>query len=452
MAATEAPMKWTMSVLALALVVVPWAVLALMGREVIPASIELTGRLFALTLVLSYVSAWLLAIAISRTRRLMIYRALATTLVAVVLVSILELPAALHRIHWEAVFRRLTGEGRDYGAAYVHDAALGFRRIPGIRWSGRVLSDVERGSGLPRTAERPITFTYDRWGYRNAVEMARADVVLVGDSYVEGWYVDDAETVAARLAERLGVPVANLGVAGYGTLQELIVLRSDALARLPRTIVWVFFEGNDLYDDQSFESSRLAAPPTAEETTPHREGLAAAHGWRRRSFTLNAVRWLRRVSHPLVPNRAPYWANRQGEASTADRIYFADYAKVPWTDYERGRWKITRAAFEDGVALARSRGAEIAFVYAPIKFRVYRDVLEIPADSPLHGWAAWTELPVLFQEFCAENGVRCLDLTEPFARAVREGVPVFARTDTHWGPAGHDLAARELERFLAPHR
>ena len=36
------------------------------------------------------------------------------------------------------------------------------------------------------------------------------------------------------------------------------------------------------------------------------------------------------------------------------------------------------------------------------------------------GWAAWPELPVLFAEFCAENGVRCLDLSEPFARRAGE--------------------------------
>jgi hypothetical protein len=424
-------------------------VLALMGREVVPGSIALADRLFAVTLLITWVGLWICAIAVSRAPRRMVFRAVGTTLVVLVLLALLELPAALRRVHWEAVFRGLTGEGRDYGAAYVHDAELSFRRIPGLSWSGRVRSDVEQTYGLPRAAAEPITFTYDRWGYRNPVEIEQADVVMVGDSYVEGWYVDDRATLAARLAARLGLPVANLGVAGYGTLQELRVVRGDALDRRPQLIVWVFFEGNDLYDDQHFENSRLAPPPSEAERTPHPEGLAAAHGWWRRSFLRNAGRWLRRLGHPLAPNRAPYWAYRRGEEGPDARIYFADYAAVGWTDYERGRWQTTRAAFEDGLAEARSRGVEIVFVYAPIKFRVYRDAVEIPPGSPLNGWAAWTELPVLFADFCAENGVRCLDLSEPFTRAVRAGVPVFARTDTHWGPAGHDLAAVELARVLA---
>lgn len=127
----------------------------------------------------------------------------------------------------------------------------------------------------------------------------------------------------------------------------------------------------------------------------------------------------------------PYWAYLWAEDGPDRRIYFADYAKIPWSDYERKRWDTTRAAFEEGVALARSRGVEVAFVYAPIKFRIYRDVLEIPGDSPMRGWSAWAELPPLFAEFCADNGVRCLDLTPAFQRAVRDGSEVFARTDTH---------------------
>jgi hypothetical protein len=434
----------------LVVVIASWIVTGLIAREVLPGSRELTDRLFFAAVPLTWLGLWLFAVVAARATRPMLYRALAANIVAVALLGILELPAALGWMHWTIVFRRLTGEGTDYGTAYVYDADLSFRRIPGLAWTGRPSSDIEQGYGLPRSASEPISFTYDRWGYRNAVEMERAAIVLLGDSYVEGWYVDDAETVASRLAARLDVPIANLGVAGYGTLQELRVLRSDALDRRPQLVVWFFFEGNDLYDDQSFENSRLAEPPSPAETVPHPEGLAAAHGWRERSFTLNALRLLRRWSHPLIPNRAPYWAHRRGETSPRTRIYFADYGAVPWTDFEMERWRTARAAFEEGVALARARDVEVVFVYVPTKYRVYRDALEIPPDSPLAGWSAWTRLPRLFSEFCTSNGVRCLDLTEPFREAVLEGAAIYARTDTHWGPAGHDLAALELARLLGP--
>ncbi|MGH9379397.1 MAG: alginate O-acetyltransferase AlgX-related protein [Thermoanaerobaculia bacterium] len=438
--------RWAIS--AAVVVLAALTILGLMAREIVPGSTELTNRLFALALPLTYVGLWASLILVSRTPRTMLVRGLVITFTVVLVLLILEIPAGLGWVHWTVVFRRLNGEAADYGTAYVHDAELSFRRIPGLTWTTRPLSDVEQGSGLPPAATERITFTYDRWGYRNAEEMEHAEIVLLGDSYVEGWYVSDEQTVATRLAARLGRSVANLGVAGYGTLQELRVLESDALARRPRTVVWFFFEGNDLYDDQTFENSRLADPPSPPETVPHPEGLATAHGWKERSLALNALRRLRRWSHPLIPNRAPYWALLPGRSGAAARIYFADYAAVPWTEFEAARWATTKAAFDEGLAFAATRGMDLVFVYIPIKYRVYRHVIEVPPDSPIRSWRVWTELPELFRAFCASARAPCLDLTAPFERAARRGAMVYARTDTHWSAKGHDLVAAEIEAVL----
>ena len=434
---------------AAALVAALWTALALMAREGVPGGWELTARLFAVALPLTWVGVWAVLVLASRRSRPMLYRGIATTLSVLLVLLVLELPAALGLLHWTILFRRATGEGTDYGTAYVYDAELSFRRIPGLSWTGRPQSDVEQGSGLPRTATEPITFTYDRWGYRNAVEMERADVVLLGDSYVEGWYVSDEQTVAARLSALLDRPVAGLGVAGYGTLQALRVLRGDALERRPRAVVWFFFEGNDLYDDQTFENYLLAEPPGEEETIPHPDGLAAAHGWSERSFAVNAVRYLRRWAHPLVPNRSRWWALLPGRTGPEARIDFADYAAVPWRKYEADRWATARAAFEEGRAFARAEGISLAFVYVPIKYRVYWRLVELPPESPMETWRPWRELPRLFRDFCAAERAPCLDLTRPFQRAARAGAEVYARTDTHWSPEGHALAAAEVADLLA---
>lgn len=239
---------WAILVVATALAL--WITLGLMARQLVPGSAGLTDRLFALTLLLTYVGLWSSLILASKTPRPMLYRALGTSLTLGIIFVVLEIPASLRQVHWKIVFRRLAGEGVDYRTAYVSDAELSYRRIPGVKWSTLPASDIEQEFRLPPTADEPITFTYDKWGYRNAVDMEHADIVLIGDSYVEGWYVSDEETVASRLSARLGRPVANLGVAGYGTLQELRVLEGDALARQPEVVVWFFFEGNDLYDDQ----------------------------------------------------------------------------------------------------------------------------------------------------------------------------------------------------------
>lgn len=407
-----------------------------------------TTLFFGLALAATYAGLWIVAITVSRSRRLMLLRAVTTTCTVVIILLILELPAMLKCVHWRLVFRSLSGEGVDYQTAYVLDESLSFRRIPGLHWSGRPASDIEERYGLPRSLKKPITFTYDRWGYRNATEIEEADIVLIGDSYVEGWYVSDEQTAASQLAERLGRPVANLGIAGYGTAQELRVLQGDAMDRRPNVAVWFFFEGNDLYNDQSFENAMLAAPPRAEETRPYAEGLTRHHGWKQRSFTLNAFRWLRRWAHPLVPNRAPYWGYLSVPEDASQRIYFADYGGVPWTEYEENRWARAQTNFMTGIEFAREHGVDLIFLYVPTKYRVYRDVVEIPAGSPMENWDVWNELTKRFLDFCSTASVPCVDLTGPLQEAAQQGTHVYAPTDTHWTPEGHALVAAELERLL----
>lgn len=429
----------------LVLTALPWVALALLARDLMPGHRSWINPAFAATLFTTYVGAWLAAIAASALPRRMLLRALATSSVLLLLIAIAELPAMLRLIHWNLIFRTLAQEGGDYKTAYVLDEQLSFRRIPGLHWSGRPPSDVEDSYGLPRTLEQPITFTYDRWGYRNATDMPQADVVLLGDSMVEGWYVSDAQTVAAQLASRLQRPVANLGVAGYGTLQQLRVLKGDALARKPTAIAWFFFEGNDLYDDQTFSNALVAGPPTAADLAASRGGLTHTHGWRERSFVINLFQRIRRASDPVIPAQAPFWARLPGHDQ---RVYFFPYSAVPWTDYEEMRWAIARAAFEDGVAFARDRGLALMFLYVPEKYRVFRDFIEVPAGSAIHGWNVWPLLPVRFRDFCTEAGALCLDLTDQLRDAVAHGGLPYHLNDTHWSPEGHAIAAAAVSRLL----
>jgi SGNH hydrolase-like domain, acetyltransferase AlgX len=422
-----------------------WLGVLLLAHEYVAASIVLTNAAFGVALLIMYVGLWLLCIVLSRSPRFMLIRAIAATLSIMFIMLMLELSAAFRLVHWEVVIRSLSGDGADYMTAYALDKDLSFRRIPNLHWSERPASDIERSYGLPPSLLTPISFTYDPWGYRNATAVEHADVVLLGDSYVEGWYVSDEQTVASRLASRLARPVANLGVAGYGTIQEFRVLERDALTRCPQVIAWFFFEGNDLYDDQEFENFLIAEPPSPEQVVPRAEGLTSSHGWRKRSFLLNSFSLLRHWSHHIIPNRVPYWAFLRHEANR--RIYFADYGAVLWTEYEESRWDVAKAYFKKGIELARAGGVHVILLYIPIKYRVYRELIEVPHGSPLQHWNVWP-LPTKFMEFCKSVQVPCIDLTDRLQQAARQGIHVYAPTDTHWSAAGHELVAAELEGTL----
>ncbi len=89
----------------------------------------------------------------------------------------------------------------------------------------------------------------------------------------------------------------------------------------------------------------------------------------------------------------------------------------------------------------------LLLVYVPIKFRVFRDFIDIPAGSELREWTLWP-LPDFFGQFCHAEGLACLDLTELLRGYVREGGMPYAPADTHWSPEGHRLIAQRLQEML----
>jgi hypothetical protein len=415
-----------------------WSLLALVARIAPVQAATATDVLFLLALPLTYVALVGAVVQASARPREALLRGTALTLGLVMALSLLELAAAARLVHWELLFQWLRNEEQ----YYVADPDLGFRHTPSVRHSGRLQSDVERAWGLPASRPDRITITYDRRGYRNATELDRADIVLIGDSYVEGGFVSDDQVVSTHLEAGLARPVANLGVAGYGTSQELIVLKRDAMPLQPRVVIWFFFEGNDLYNDYLFENLQVAARETG-GATPWTE----QHGWWSRSFVRIANAQLRLMLHPLVPRYCPHFGTISVGPHRGQKILFAPEAAVPWREFERDRWDRAQHTLREAARTTRERDVNLLLVYVPIKFRVYRDFMELSQDSEVRDWALWS-LPELFAQFCRTEGLACLDLTGPLRDSVRTGGMPHAPTDSHWSAEGHRLVAQALQEQL----
>jgi hypothetical protein len=70
-------------------------------------------------------------------------------------------------------------------------------------------------------------------------------------------------------------------------------------------------------------------------------------------------------------------------------------------------------------------------VYVPIKFRVYREFVQLPPHSEVREWTLWP-LPDLFTQFCAAERLACVDLMGVLRDTVREG----ARPIRQWTRTG----------------
>jgi hypothetical protein len=110
-------------------------------------------------------------------------------------------------------------------------------------------------------------------------------ILAVGDSYTEGWDVDDDDSWPAALERLTGTPVVNAGVFGYGTDQ--IILRAEQLLPIvqPKILIVGFLEFDIFRSAHSsfgspkpyftFESGQLQFhPPQPIEPSSQHEVLA----------------------------------------------------------------------------------------------------------------------------------------------------------------------------------
>lgn len=103
---------------------------------------------------------------------------------------------------------------------------------------------------------------HDAWGFRNAGQPDRADVVALGDSQTYGVSAPPEEAWPQQLSRRLGLRVYNMGCGSWGPGQYLPLLPKVA-ALHPAIVVAVLYTGNDLWDMLELAYLRRSIPEVA---------------------------------------------------------------------------------------------------------------------------------------------------------------------------------------------
>jgi hypothetical protein len=111
---------------------------------------------------------------------------------------------------------------------------------PTVGWKPRPQLDAHG------EADGVFQLTTDADGWRGRTPLAACPVVVFGDSYVFGFGVDDRD----HFAERGGpVKIKAIGANGYSMVAPLLWMRRLAPQLGGRTVVWMIYYGNDLYEN-----------------------------------------------------------------------------------------------------------------------------------------------------------------------------------------------------------
>jgi GDSL-like Lipase/Acylhydrolase family len=402
---------------------------------------------------------------------------------------------------WIAVERRNLGEARA-DPRWQDSARYGPRLAPNLQticqWQH---GDIVRMGFLPPDLVRHPAYSFplatDADGFRNAGEQPLGEVAALGDSFTDALTLPAELSWPARLGSLLHTSVRNYGTAGFGPGQEQRVLEEYVLPRRPRLVVVGFFAGNDLQDAERFEAFEKNGGPFP----------ASGLGWKfkeviARFDQLYVMSLYEGASHfvqgrgrgargPVgIPSAVDYSGEDPAAVLAPEPAFDRGLFKIPRSGhvlrfaflppylnclrFSRAEllaspgWEATRRSYREMQRLARRQGAELVVMFIPSKAQVYlplaasafsgsafadalarslRDVAAPPTASEV--MRNRLALNGLMREFCAEEGLRFLDLTEPLQARLAAGFNVYFPDDSHWNAAGHEIAATVLAEFLA---
>jgi hypothetical protein len=305
--------------------------------------------------------------------------------------------------------------------------------------------NIITGFQIPRSemGDYHWDLTYDQNGFRNDRDLTSADIAVIGDSFVENMTTPTPQLLNTQLALLEGRTVANLGQYGYGPPQELAVLRRYALPLRPRTILWLFYEGNDLNDVLHWRSDSRRQPPPKPGLTSKISSVV------NHSFLYNS---LAEIHSQWRRSKRPPGALRSGVVQTAEgqpvTVYF-NYPSLPLTQDDLGALEETSADLMEAKRLSLAQGARFIFVFVPIKFRAFHEFTQFPKESECGAWTL-NDLPSRLERAVGpvSADVGYLDLTPYLAAAVKRGNLPYYSDDDHWSPEGQRIAAEAIHLYL----
>jgi SGNH hydrolase-like domain, acetyltransferase AlgX len=334
-------------------------------------------------------------------------------------------------------FRELIGNNFAWWPIYNRlDPELIHIRRPYVHFHGEAAGGRE--AAILRIP--PSDLTHYQWnvkcdahGFRNPTDLQSADIALIGDSFVEGVTVPQAQLTSSLLAHLQGKVVANLGQGAYGPQQELIVLKRYGLPLHPGLVLWMFSAGSDL-DDVAYYDRAMNHPPNL------------WHAYVQRSFL--HIMYLRLFHPPYHPPGITRVGVFQAPNGKTVNLYFMDPAK-PLTAENLAAIDRTARIVAEARNLSSAQGARTIFVFAPEKFRVFHDVCRFPQESECRNWVP-NDMPALMEKAVRSISpdVGYLDLTPYLVEAAKKGAVPYYPDDDHWSPEGHQIAAEAINDYL----
>jgi hypothetical protein len=279
-------------------------------------------------------------------------------------------------------------------------------------------------------------------------------ILVLGDSFVWGWGVENEEMFTEILEKELGgTEVLNAGHTGFDTLQEFLLYKRIGIRYEPDLVLLCFFP-NDITDIAgSDELKPKASIENGQLILSGRTGLQDPVDivwWEIKRYSKGLqyleyvgsvighvsrrIKWAREVNANDDAGGAPV-----EEAPAAPYDYPVEY-KIPQPVEFDKAWRIVGYVVAAINEMQRKIGGELKVVMVPEKRLVSADskVLGHPQE---HGNLLLMHDKM--REICGPLGIEIIDMLPGF-REDPDPLHFYFKGDTHWNSEGHRLAAKIL--------
>jgi len=289
-----------------------------------------------------------------------------------------------------------------------------------------------------------VTYRSNSYGARDAERPRESDmprVAVLGDSFMEGYGVEESERLSNVLEQRLAVPFLNFGTSGNaGSTHAYALYRSLVQGFEHDAVLCAILPENDFDDDQPQQGRYL----------PYWAGVAPDFELRFPIPAVSASSWARVEAHAgfdlgatlrdftYTQNVVDLLYSAFKQQRMRDRID-GDLGPAPsrFHRFSVAEFERLRHSHERIARLAAPRQVVLFTIPRPVDFAVHLETGRSPLDDALQAWAATmpnvTFVPLLGEMLRASSG-------DPARH--------FLRCDAHWSAAGHRAAAEVLERHL----
>lgn len=335
--------------------------------------------------------------------------------------------------------------------------------LGGAPYDLELMGMVARTENPDRERYPVVRYRLDRFGFLNPREMERADLLLVGDSFVVAAGVLDPPGLQARLKQTTGLEVFNLAVPAIGPQRERWLLEEVGLELEPERVVWFFFGGNDLQEAARIEHHRQRRCESLADL--YRVPLVP------RSIAVDLlaspIRWLLDTRHAKTPLPGLRLPGGDGDQPVwFNPVYMRRLTRSRKAIAGSSGWSATTDVLLEVSKELKRRRIPLLVVYVPSKPQVYlpfverdrdllhrmasfdRDIRATPEGFLRSALAHRNDLDRLLAAFCRESSIGYRSLTPHFVRLARRGSLGYLAADTHWNEVGQAAALPVIRAWV----